>query len=288
MADQSAYTGITEVVLAYARELAALDERHLTLDWPAATQPGGMWHGYDANLRDVTFLLNLRLCELTSELRGGSPDPTRAQHILAQHHRAYRDLTGALAGVTGDEFDRIPVPGEWPLRTIIRHVSDAELGFSLLIGWAVERARADDGPPITMPREEMEPYYATVSDAGTMAEMLDRFDVLHTRIQRDLADLSDSDLEALNVWWEGYEVPVWFRLHRFDAHLREHTIQVDKTLAMLDHAPSEPERLARLLHQSLGELGSALLVNSAGIVEALHALAEEFDAAWHTLAGIRA
>jgi hypothetical protein len=137
-----------------------------------------------------------------------------------------------------------------------------------------------------MPRAEMEPHYATVSDAGTMAEMMGRFDELHARIQRDFVDLSDGDLEALNVWWEGYEVPVWFRLHRFDAHLREHTIQVDKTLAMLGRSPAEPERLARLLHQSLGELESALMVTPDGAPEELAALAAEFAAARHSLAGV--
>jgi hypothetical protein len=36
------------------------------------------------------------------------------------------------------------------------------------------------------------------------------------------------------------------------SHLREHTIQVEKTLAMLGRAPSEPQRLARLVLAAFG------------------------------------
>lgn len=96
-------------------------------------------------------------------------------------------------------------------------------------------------------------------ETGSLAEVLSRYDALHRRVIFDFADLSDADLAAPNVWWEGYEVPVRFRLHRFDAHLREHTIQVDKTLAGIGHPTTEPERLARLLHRALGQVEGGIL-----------------------------
>lgn len=48
-----------------------------------------------------------------------------------------------------------------------------------------------------------------------------------------------------------------FRLHRFEAHLRQHAVQVEKTLAGLGHSPSEAERLVRRLHVALAGVESA-------------------------------
>jgi hypothetical protein len=250
---------ITRAIERFAFSLATLPDDALVEPWPEQVPAGERWHAYDFDARNVAFLINLKLCALASEIGASRPSRSRAASIAAQHHAAYRDLTGALAGVREDEFDRVPAPGEWPLRAVVHHVVGAEMGFSLLIRWAVERRRADDDRPITMPREEMEPHYATVSDEGSMAEVMGRSDDLHWRVVNEFSQFGDGDLEALNVWWEGYEIPVWFRMHRFDAHLREHTIQVDKTLAAIGQPPSEPERLARLLHQSLGAVESVLI-----------------------------
>lgn len=276
--------GIGRAVLDFSRALALSDDVCLTLGWPGESPPGVFWHGYDADLREVTYLLDLRLCALTEQLAASLPALSRAQRILAQHHLAFRDFCAAMAGVTEDEFDRTPAPNEWSLREIVHHVANAEMGFSLLIGWAVDRQRSGEQLPIRMPREEMEPHYATVTPEGALDQVLGRYERQHGRIQRDLADLRDADLEAPNVWWEEYEIPAWFRLHRLAEHLREHTIQVEKTRLMLGCPPTESQRLARLLHRSLAALESVLLAAPALEDARLDELAAAFNAATEALA----
>ena len=54
-------------------------------------------------------------------------------------------------------------------------------------------------------------------------------------------------------------MPVRFRLHRFDSHMRQHTIQVQKTLDMLGRRPNEARRLLRLIYNALAKVEAARL-----------------------------
>ena len=49
-------------------------------------------------------------------------------------------------------------------------------------------------------------------------------------------------------------IPIDFRLGRYGSHIREHTVQVDKTLAMTGRQPTEVERICRLILGSYGRL----------------------------------
>jgi len=40
-------------------------------------------------------------------------------------------------------------------------------------------------------------------------------------------------------------------MHRFEAHMIQHTVQVDKTLVWIDRAPTEAKRLVRVLYADL-------------------------------------
>jgi hypothetical protein len=67
---------------------------------------------------------------------------------------------------------------------------------------------------------------------------------------------------------------------RWSSHLREHTIQVEKTLAMLGRAPTEPERLIRLTLAAYGRAEAVVFGQpdadaAAGIIRA--AVAEARD-----------
>jgi hypothetical protein len=275
MADDS----LTNSTLSFARSLAAMSETALTRDWPAPSPEGGFWYGYDDTAREVAFRVYQQLRDLATEIATSRHSPTEAQRILAQHQIAYRDLTGALAGVRDDEFDLVPTEGEWPLRTVLYHIALTERGFHALIDWAVARRRNGDDRPIEMPDDHRDAVSDPIIELGTIDEVMGRFDELHQRVIRDFAGLDAADLDAPNVWWEGYEIPARFRLHRFDTHLREHTIQVDKTLAGINHPPSEPERLARLIHRVLGEVEGALLGVPEASLERRQAVAESVDAA---------
>jgi hypothetical protein len=278
---------LTQSVLTFARQLATMPEAALTDAWPAPAAPGGLWYGYDDNVREVALNVYLELRQLAAEIEASRPPATIAQRGLAQHQMAYRDLTGALAGVSDDEMDLVPAENEWPLRTVLYHIQLTERGFHALIHWAVRRQREGNTLPIEMPDDYRDEVSDRVDEAGSLDTVLGRYDALHQRVLTDFVDLSDADLGAPNVWWEGYEIPARFRLHRFDAHLREHTIQVDKTLAGINHPPTEPERLARLLHRALGQVEGALLGASNTASEHYAAVTASVESAMTSLTSMR-
>jgi hypothetical protein len=47
-------------------------------------------------------------------------------------------------------------------------------------------------------------------------------------------------------------VDIDFRLGRWSSHIREHAVQVEKTLVMIDHQPTEVDRLVRLVFAAWG------------------------------------
>jgi hypothetical protein len=186
--------------------------------------------------------------------------------------------------VRDDELDRAPAAGEWPLREALEHLFGAERGFTGLTMFALEHARHRRAEPIAMPTEHPlgEEYPADVS--GGPVDILGRFDALHRLALSTFEHVTDAELAAPSRFWEENEQVVAFRLHRFDAHLREHTIQVDKTLAGIGHAPSETERLTRLIYNALGEaegaaLGTAPTDDDAALCATLRRLAERVSQA---------
>jgi hypothetical protein len=76
---------------------------------------------------------------------------------------------------------------------------------------------------------------------------------LHERVLHEFADIHEEELATPSMYWEGYELSLRFRLHRFDSHLRQHIVQVEKTLEGLDRPPNEARRLLRLIYAALAE-----------------------------------
>lgn len=239
------------------------------------------WRHYDSSRRELYFHVYQELRELAVDIgnaRVATAPSTTAQRVLAQHHVAWRDVTGALAGVGDEELDREPAEGEWPLRTVFEHLMGAELGFLLQIEWAIARRDSGEPFPVPMPREgEALRRYNAIDVSGSLADILGRYDALHREIIAYCAPLSDADLDTPSVWWEEYTIPVRFRMQRWDAHLREHTIQVDKTLAGIGHAAREAERLVRLIHGALGECEGALIGAPESLPERQSAVSATID-----------
>ena len=71
---------------------------------------------------------------------------------------------------------------------------------------------------------------------------------------REFAGIGDEELSIPSVYWEGYELSLRFRLHRFDSHLRQHVIQIEKTLAGIGQPANEAKRLLRLIYAALAEV----------------------------------
>jgi hypothetical protein len=254
---------LAHAVDAFSHQAVRLTDAELgiTASWDA---PGNdRWRGYDSSRRELFFHVYQELRELAVDIgteRVSTAPPPTVQRVLAQHHIAFRDLTGALAGVADEELDREPAEGEWPLRDVIEHLMGAELGFLLQIEWALTRRDSGEAFPVPMPREgEAARRFDEIDVSGSLAAILSRYGALHQEIIDFCSSLTDADLDTPSVWWEDYPIPVRFRTQRWDAHLREHTIQVDKTLAGIGHPPSEAERLIRLIHNALGECEGTLI-----------------------------
>ncbi|MEA2662092.1 MAG: hypothetical protein QOH08_1664 [Chloroflexota bacterium] len=227
-----------------------------------------VWRDYDedglrfALLTAHHILRDTAAAAAAARLRAGQPF-TEAQRILAQVHEAYRDLTGALAATSEAELDAAPPDAQWPIRQVLAHMLGAEKAFLAAIEVALEAVRA--GRPsisseaaITAKRQPAE------DPSGSRADALSALSRSHVAILRALGSVTDAELDAPSFFWENEGYPVRFRMHRFEEHLRQHTIQVDKTLVALGHPPTEAERLARNLYTALAQVESVSADSPAG------------------------
>lgn len=208
-------------------------------------------------LRDLAVILAHRRAQ-------NGPAVTRAQRALAPYHTAYRELQALLVGVPEDLYDKAPAPGEWPLRTVMNHVVATQRTFFTLVHYGLARQRSDEEQPARLPQGEVQRVadsdeaFAAVWRDGSLSDLLRYFDELHRRAILEFSDMSDDELEGPSIWWEDEPLSLQYRLHRFDAHLRQHTIQVEKTLEALGHEYTEARRLIRLLYRALAQVESIL------------------------------
>jgi hypothetical protein len=86
---------------------------------------------------------------------------------------------------------------------------------------------------------------------GSLDEIRARLDAVLDVSTERLAGIADERL-GQGARWSGFAVSIAFRLGRWSSHIREHTVQIEKTLALLGRIPTEPERLARLTLAAYG------------------------------------
>src|SRR5258707_14937991 len=77
--------------------------------------------------------------------------------------------------------------------------------------------------------------------------------MFHPEILSDFRGTRDNELELPSTYWEETRFPIQHRLHRYEAHFVQHTIQIDKTLVATGQAPSESKRLIRKIYAALAE-----------------------------------
>jgi len=220
-----------------------------------------VWREYDEEgLRFTLLLAQHELRDLAVRLAAlraaDGPPVTQAERILGQYHRAYRDLTGALAGVGDRDLDRAPAKDQWPVRAVIEHMLGAEYGFLGVVQYAraADRPHDDDEARARYQAWRAEHgYRAPETVAGGIADVRNALFEIHRRVLRELADVGDDELERPALFWDGAK-PVRFRMHRFEAHLVQHTIQVDKTLVAIGCGPTEAHRLIRVLYRDLADV----------------------------------
>ena len=235
------------------------------------------WKEYDEEgIRFALLMAHHELRDLAVTIedeRARSDAPlTLAQRLLGEYHDAYRDLTGALAGIRDDELDRAPAQGEWPVRQIARHMLGAESGFRTSMVLALQIKRA--GQVRSATDAEIDELNVPETVDGDRRAMLDGLFRSHVRVLRELGGVRDDELDTPSEFWEATKYPVRFRMHRLEEHMRQHTVQVDKALAGIGHPPTEAERLVRLLYQAIGRVEAAQLGNDGVAADAQQRSAE--------------
>ncbi|SBU01532.1 Ankyrin (modular protein) [Candidatus Promineifilum breve] len=203
--------------------------------------------------------------ELAAERRRLGQPPTRAQHALAQYHAAYHDLNAVLLGVSAEEYEQPPAPGEWPLRYVYGHMVGAERNFFALVHYGLWRQRDGGSRSATLPEDEANRLLGPYATFGTLMESGDRealaayHAIQHDRALAEFATISDAEIDGPSVWWEGEPYTLEYRLHRMEAHLRQHTVQVQKSRDQLARPATEARRLLRLVYGALAEAEGVLI-----------------------------
>jgi hypothetical protein len=234
------------------------------LDWEWA------WGAYDSEGVRFAFFrtyeeLRQLAARVATERSAHGPATSTAQRILAQYHAAYRDLQAVMLGVGAGESERAPAEGEWPLRRIAAHIVGAEVGFYVVVKYALDRHCSGNGRPAKISDEAWDALIgkdaASVEATleGSLAGIQSYHQAFHERVLHEFAAVSEEELAVPSMYWEGYEMSLRFRLHRFDSHLRQHTVQIEKTLAVIGGSPNEARRLLRLIYAALAQVEGATI-----------------------------
>ncbi len=269
----------------FAAEVVRLTDDQLDLPWA--------WRDYDSDgIRFAFFRILEELRGLAADLEreaGAAAPPTMAALLLRPYHAAFREMHALLLGIEQDDFEAIPAEGEWPLRRVIAHAVDADIGFYAVVSETLKALRAGDEPP-RKPAEDIWDGIVgmPITDFDGMLER-DVHGVLafhhahHARILAEFSAITDDEIESPSYYWEKSSYTLRFRLGRFESHLRQHNIQLAKTRASIGRPPTESQRLLMLLYAALAEVENLERDYGVGTAKA-SALAEVVDA--HT-AGVQ-
>ena len=255
---------LTQAVEGFSALVLPLSEKELEHEWK--------WKDHDEEgIRFAFFVTLQELRDLAVRLATPSTAlrtrPTPAQHILGQYHAAYMDLQAALLGLSSEQAGRAPTEGEWSVQQVYAHILSTEINFTITVRYALEKHRAAVWTPERMSDEDEnrlagmseEEYQALIS--APLEEMLAYHRGLHLQIIDEFSAITDSELELPSTFWEETRFPIRHRLHRYEAHFAQHTIQIDKTLVAIGRAPTESKRLLRKIYAALAE-AEAMVIGS--------------------------
>lgn len=233
-------------VLASVAELRKISDGSLTEPW---TWKGGSEEELRYGFYRIGEAFELAGIDAETTLRTSGTQRGRAADLIAPATAARWDLHGLLIGLDDAAWSADPGHAEWTIGQTLGHVTSGQRHYGVGTAWWQEQDYAADDPalpPVTpetvfdgLPGEEAEAE-------GSPAEIRDRLDSALDRSAERLAGLP-ADRLALGTRWSGFSVDIGFRLGRWSSHIREHTVQVEKTLVMLDRHPTEVDRLVRLV-----------------------------------------
>ncbi len=221
----------------------------------------------DVELRYGVYRIHERLEAAIGAIEVGRVATGRGEPIgpavppLAAMAAARWELRGALSPLDPEAWDAEPGGGEWTVRRTVGHIVGSQRSYGWYNAWYLKEGVV--GAEVVRPSDDVMPPEPTEEEEalGTPATVLARFDDV---VDANLAATAGLDAGAMRVSarWSGLPVTIDFRLGRYGSHIREHTVQVEKTLAMLGHRPSEVERLVRLILATYGRLEAVLVGRS--------------------------
>ena len=237
-------------LLAAVADLRTIPDETLTREW---AWTGGGEDELRYGFYRIGEAFELAGIDAAAALRTARVDRGRAADLIAPATAARWDLRGLLLPLADPTWDADPGGGEWTIRQTMGHVVGGQRSYGVGTAWWQAQGLSADSPDL--PRAPESIFDALPSDEveaeGSPAEVLERLDgVLDASMER-LAGLP-ADRLAFGARWSGFPLTVGFRLTRWGSHLREHTIQVEKTLDMLGYRPTEVYRLARLVLAAWG------------------------------------
>lgn len=270
-------------VMAAVKDLATLADADLEKEWT--------WKGDSAIELRYAFYNVLEAFEragidAAKALRVAGSGRGRAAELIAPATAAKWDLQGLLIRLPDAAWDAKPGGEEWTVRETMGHIIAAQRGYAAVTAWwqsqalpvstALPTARPDHIYDV-LPSDEEE---AT----GTPAEVRARLDEVLDQSTERLAGLP-ADRLAYGTRWVGFALDIGFRLGRWSSHYREHIVQIEKTLVMIGHTPTEVDRLIRLILAEWGR-AEAAAYGSADAGEAVAVLAAAATGARATASGL--
>ena len=251
-------TRLSQAVAGFAARMLPLSETDLEREW--------IWKDHDEEGVRFAFFVTLQeLRDLAVTLAARRPTLTPAQHILGQYHAAYLDLQAAVLGISNEAAERTPAEGEWSIKRAYAHILGTEINFTIVVRYALEGHRAGTWSPDRFSDAEAD-RLAGISDEEYLALINGPLDgliaydrELHRRILNDFSTITDEELMLPSTYWEETRFSIRHRLHRYEAHFVQHTVQIDKTLEAIGQPPSESKRLLRKIYSALAEVEAMMI-----------------------------
>lgn len=244
---------------AIVADILAIPEVALEREWPWI---GGGEGDVRYGVYRLHELLERAEVDASRSLRTRGGDGGTAAALIAPSGAARWDLHGLLAPLSEAEIDADPGGGEWSIRRTLGHIVYGQRSYGWSTAWWQEQGFALDDPDL--PPSVGDAFWTDPPDEDG-AEQEGSIDAIRTRLDA-IVDLAAERLAGMpeerlghGARWSGFAVPISFRFGRWSSHLREHTIQVEKTLAMLGRVPNEPERLVRLTLAAYGRAETVVL-----------------------------
>lgn len=236
-------------VMAAVRELATLTDADMETPWD--------WKGGGENEIRYGFyeiFENFERAGIDAEaaIRANNLERGRAADLIAPATAARWDLQGILVRLPDAAWDADPGNEQWTVRQTLGHVIGGQRSYGAATAWWQAQAFPADAnlPKVRAPLDDLLPSDEE-EEAGTPAELRARLDEVLDRSAERLAGLPAERL-AIGSRWMGFAIDIGFRIGRWSSHIREHTIQVEKTLVMLGHTPTEVDRLIRQILAAWG------------------------------------